>query len=1007
MLFHFHGSSFSQPWSLIQESSRVVAQVKSQSGIISLAARQCASFAMALGLVFGFLPFALAQSVPQAIQVEVSRIGDALHLEFLGAREWKYDMKRDGNVVTLRLPALGKETLARIRSVKDPLVKGVEVNEAGVDGSTELVFSVNPDTDFFDYLTDQPSRLVVDFFPMEPDAAKAAAAAAKEPAKQGTKPKSEAGKPADQARISSTKSDEGVREPANAEFMVVAKNELPPLSPAELATLRKDFSHGIFDGGDPGFRRFTMKDFEIKDEAIVASRMNYYLPFPMLELGTPQLKTLLTAPPTYEIVPKENRENKEARVLMGLHGEKKFALFLKAADEFLTTYPQTAYDEIIRYMVADTHFELWRTQGSMDDFEIALGMYQKLSEKYPDSPITPRTLLLVAYSFLDRGDSFAALKAFQKFKRTNPNSRHLDRVDVSIAEAFLKLNRFDDAYKAFDEIEKSAKTKKGRQEAAFRKGDVFFRKKDFEQAIKEYDGAASRHPDAATQFANSLYNKAEAEFRIARYKDSLENYRRFLQYFPDHEHGGYAMTRMGELLGILGGGPARAQGAFMESHFRYRATPGAGVARVRLLTSRMPEMKSKELVTALAEIEAITSRYVYKPLETEEKQPEQEEAEELAKLHDPTKRRPELPGIDEFSTLLIADGYTARNEFDTAIKQLISYYQKFPQSPNKDRFLSRISANMAEGIRAAVDRGQFLEALRRYSRESGSWLKNVNRPDLRFNVGRAYELAGVHKEAREVYNQTLKSLEQQKTAAPLIFDRSPSVEAVQLRLAAVAAKEKSYSAAETELKKIKDLSRLAPKEQIEHAEVAADVAENRGQAETARKYLVNLIETWKGDPKLTSPLHLRIARLYSSKRSFKEADSHLATIVSLRNQGTEEMPGVPDDVHAQALEMRGDLFVTRGMRGEAVATYGTLLEEYEEKRPLASIRYRMGQILYEDGDLKGAERVWADLTTQDNMWARLAIEQMQGAKWQNEYKKYLNRIPAAAELRDASSAKTR
>jgi hypothetical protein len=41
------------------------------------------------------------------------------------------------------------------------------------------------------------------------------------------------------------------------------------------------------------------------------------------------------------------------------------------------------------------------------------------------------------------------------------------------------------------------------------------------------------------------------------------------------------------------------------------------------------------------------------------------------------------------------------------------------------------------------------------------------------------------------------------------------------------------------------------------------------------------------------------------------------------------------------------------------------------------------------------------------MWARLALEQMQGAKWPNEYKKYLNRIPAAAELRDASSPKTR
>jgi hypothetical protein len=57
-------------------------------------------------------------------------------------------------------------------------------------------------------------------------------------------------------------------------------------------------------------------------------------------------------------------------------------------------------------------------------------------------------------------------------------------------------------------------------------------------------------------------------------------------------------------------------------------------------------------------------------------------------------------------------------------------------------------------------------------------------------------------------------------------------------------------------------------------------------------------------------------------------------------------------------------------------------------------------MLYEDGDLKSAQAEWNELKAADgNIWKRLADEQMQSAKWKSEYKKYINRIPAADTLR--------
>jgi predicted Zn-dependent protease len=126
-------------------------------------------------------------------------------------------------------------------------------------------------------------------------------------------------------------------------------------------------------------------------------------------------------------------------------------------------------------------------------------------------------------------------------------------------------------------------------------------------------------------------------------------------------------------------------------------------------------------------------------------------------------------------------------------------------------------------------------------------------------------------------------------------------------------------------------------------------------------------------------------------KNFKDADQHLAAILEMKRT---------DDVTAQALELRGDLMVARGNRADAAKAYRQLIADFGETRPLASVRYRLGQLLYEDGDLKGAESSWSELKPEkDGMWAKLAQEQMQGAKWQKEYKKYLNRIPAASELR--------
>jgi len=80
---------------------------------------------------------------------------------------------------------------------------------------------------------------------------------------------------------------------------------------------------------------------------------------------------------------------------------------------------------------------------------------------------------------------------------------------------------------------------------------------------------------------------------------------------------------------------------------------------------------------------------------------------------------------------------------------------------------------------------------------------------------------------------------------------------------------------------------------------------------------------------------------------------------------------------------------------EALESATQMLEYYEDARPIASIRYRLGQVYFNQGKIKKAEESWTGFKgAQSEFWRKLAQEQVQNLNWRDDYKKYINRIPA-------------
>jgi tetratricopeptide (TPR) repeat protein len=925
---------------------------------------------LAATCVWGFSLSAKAAKISSSISDQ----GDTIHLEFAGQQNWEYDLspieKSGKKFLQLNVDPIDDASIAKLIAFKSDLVKGITVDKSGPDGKYVVNFEVSGDnTESFDYLTDQPSRLIVDFYAktQAKDADKTAKVTgdgkastknpSSKPAKSSVKNKTSA--------IASAKAGKD-RKPATADALVIANNGLPPN--AEVAP---GLRSGLFDGGDPSFERFSIKDYEVRDDALIRAKEKYYIPYPMIQADNHYWERMKTAAPIYEVTPKDTDENKEARLLQNLFEKKRYGVYLKTEEWFSKKYPESQYGEIIDFMTADVYKNLWQEKDDAKFYEIAQIKYKQAMKKHPKSALLERTSMMLGNLALEKGDAIEAMRIFNEHIDKNyagsPGAISNDLARLGISVAFAKLNRFEEAAGILNKLKKESAFPEIKAEAAYRLGDVFVKGKNYQRAIDAYKQAIKEFPGSQAEYPNAFYNQAEALFGLGEYRKSMDVYLDFIKKFPSHEHAAFAMTRMGELLDILGADKSRVVGAYLETYFRYGESNNAIIARLRLTSARMKAMKPKEAEIATKEIL------------------------ELVKKLD-------IPNIQQFGTIMIAEGFAARSENEKAIDLLTKYYQQNPTSVDAELFKNRIIGNITAEIAGQLKDGKFITALKTHSKYADNWLKNSDRMDTKFYLGRAFEMAGAPEEAsthyRDVLNQTyaIKGTKKEKELA--VNHQKPDEDELNLRLASTAYQQKKFNQAYDFLKNIKTPEALSEEQQIERVQIAVDLLEKRGDLDSAVRYLTELLRTWKGQARLVAGPYLRLAQLEVKQGKSDAAITSLKKIDDLMVDSKD----VPESVHAKSLELMAKLSQEKGDNEGAIAAYEKLLNLYEDKRALPAMRYKLGQIYFTKGEVKKAAEVWNKLETpKTEFWYNLAQEQLKNSEWHGNYKKYIQRIPAMSQ----------
>jgi tetratricopeptide (TPR) repeat protein len=593
--------------------------------------------------------------------------------------------------------------------------------------------------------------------------------------------------------------------------------------------------------------------------------------------------------------------------------------------------------------------------------------YREVLVKYPKSKLAIRTLFFTGYASYFNKDYFGSLRIFQSFTKDNKPSFLTDKAYVAVAQSLEKLKQFDEAYKVFQNLEVSGVTEEARVDASYLKGDIPFLKKDYEKAVRDYKDAVIKIPNKWEKYPNVFYNLADSLFWLKNYKESLIAYRDFLMRFPEHSHAGYAMTRVGELLEILGADQKRVLGAFMETFFRYGSTQGAAVARMRTLSSKMKFMKDKEAEAAIDEIKKIANRI-------------------------------DLPKIELFASIMISEGLSKRGAFERSIETLLKWYQNNSTTLDAELIRVRIVRYVNEKMAEDVQNKNFFGALKLHNTYGDLWLKESKRIDTVFYLGKAFEYAGAYKEADTLYREALNRLFASKATNEVrkrsVFEKLPTDEQVQLRLASVAYQLNDTSKAYNYLKTIEHLNQLNEEEQVERVELASQIMEQRGELDSAKRFVRELVENWKGKIDKVIPVSIRLARMESDSSNYQEAERILKHNLNMLSD-TEK---IPSPAHFEALKVLNQVYNMTDKKLENIDVLAQMLKNYEEKKNLASFRYQLGKLHFDLGQLQKASEIWKGLSGDKNkFWADLATEQMKHQIWNDVYKKYSQKIPSISK----------
>lgn len=278
--------------------------------------------------------------------------------------------------------------------------------------------------------------------------------------------------------------------------------------------------------------------------------------------------------------PREKTEEADmVRLALKLSRSNSHALVIKTVDFLKKEYPKSEYLPEMLFLVANAYYRM----GLEDRGKLIL---QDLAKKEKGTPVGLQTAGFLAVQNFKNQQWLAALDAFLTLKKEMPKHEWLWLFRYGVAESLHQIKQGEQARGEYEWLSRNAPKAEIRAEAAFKSGDDLFDRGQYAQAVTAYQAAIRTHGAFLSRYPAVLLNLAESYFQLDELDRAEKEFKRYLDYGSAQPVAWRAGLRLAEITAIREGMSAKAEKAFLDTVNRFPVSPGALIARIRMLPCR-------------------------------------------------------------------------------------------------------------------------------------------------------------------------------------------------------------------------------------------------------------------------------------------------------------------------------------------------------------------------------------------------------------------------------------
>ncbi|MBN1114103.1 MAG: tetratricopeptide repeat protein, partial [Oligoflexia bacterium] len=456
----------------------------------------------------------------------------------------------------------------------------------------------------------------------------------------------------------------------------------------------------------------------------------------------------------------------------------------------------------------------------------------------------------------------------------------------------------------------------------------------------------------------AIFNLAESYFWLDDYQESLNSYREFLEFFPNHPYSSFAMNRIGENLNLLGAPFNQVKSAYLETSFRYPESFGSTLSKIRLATNNVIIAKSKDL-------------------------------RQFIKILDDGILNKEYRDLDVFSVILKGEAVVKRgirtSDTETVVKGITvwkDYLRKHPLTLYYPKLKEKIKYGISELMEIQSSVENYYDVVKTYESNIGMSILEDDPVELALIAAEAYFALSLDTQAIDKISLYENKKGDKNKRLYFLVKAMADISRKNINDAFSCIQQLERKGLEPD-KDYQSFGRFKDRHKYTVYMVKSKLFQIKNETLKQADMLEKAVKSYIGkDSALIARHELELGLLYQKLNKWDDAVRVYTEVYEIEKQkGEAELK--KSAMAEEALYYLGHIRYSRGQLAETVDSYRKAISLFPAGKESGLARYRVGKSLLKLGKIDEARVVFNDIVSaeESSTWKKMAQDELDNLKW--------------------------